>query len=492
MRRSVALMPVVLILWLSSCSTLESVGSLFMSSEKIILRITTALSASRYSEAALWAERLGDSKQQVQWRKAVSDYRKIGEGLKALETWRESWTLEDGNQKLQATSKLIEGLPDEVNRDAFQKRLNELVIARDLGLVKMMDSRLVLADWEGFDALVSQISGMQPAFHNHQKLAEYRAQSQQRTAKAKQFTDEAKKLETAADVSASASRSMATVSERVNAWGSARNQYQSALETWRKAVQQGQESASIDIRRVTGKMQAAQQAAENEVRALTDGFYSQLGAQFAKVPAGGIPDNWNEADIVALLSDSQARITKLLSDARTTADQYPDLVDQGTIAKFDRQSQVFLSRLETTRKAMKSAPVVSGQSSVIPVMVGMFNPNTVHADRSRPVEFKGTVKAKPEWWWGLHDIPRETFQDLVVTLKDDRQLGVWPRHYSSSDSKPARDLVSTDKKFSRSWPVLNAGSKLTGGVYHLEIMPDAAPSYSGDVTIYKSFLTRER
>ena len=490
-RRFYSLLGLAFLLF-ASCSTFESIGSMFMKSDQVVAKITTALADSRFSEAKLWAGRLGDRALKEMWQKAIESYRKTGDSLQYLEKWSGTWTVEETNPRLKDLRALLDSLPEEIDKSAFESRLGALVKARDAGLGASLDKLKEAGDWEGFEAFLTQLSLMSPPFADQARLAELKAQVQQRGAQAKQFQDAARLAEAEGDGAGAAAKSISSDFDRIASWGKARDSYARALASLKKARDQGSDSAAQDIKRVTGKMQSAQNAAENEVQAKSQAFYAQLGTIFAKVPEGGIPDTWTEADINANLSEAQSQISKLLASARELADKYPDLLDQGTIARLDKQAGVFLSRLETAKKALQKPPVAQAQASAIPVMVGMFNPSVVNADRSRPAPFKGKTNNKPDWWWGLADIPKDAFQDLVVTMGDDRKIGVWARHYEPGDTKPASDLVSSANRFGKSWPVLNAGPKLSDGVYHLEINESSSPSYSGDVTIYKSFLTRER
>lgn len=484
---------VMMILGLAvSCSTLQELGTVFLSTQELLNRTNAALAAGHFSEASRWAQHLGDPALKVQWLKAVDDDRKATEGLKALETFSEGWSIDETDGRLTAVAALVNGLPDEIDKAPFEGRLQALVGQRDRSLAESVRQLQVLEDWEGLDALVKQLATLVPPFADRQGLAAWKALSQQRTAVARQAAADAKNLESQADSGATAAKGMDVGFDRVAAWGRARDQYAQALLLWKKVAAQGQSGAASDIKRVTGKMQGAQLAAEGEIRTEAQGFYAQLGTLFARMPEGGVPDTWTSADVTALLTESRARINDLMGQARSLADKYPDLLDQATLAKFDRQATVFLSRLDVAKRALDSPPVAKNQATAIPVMVGLFNPQTAHADRSRPAAFRGKTAEKPEWWWGLEDIPHGAYQDLVVTLGDSRKLGVWNRHIGVADPRPPADLVSADNRFGTAWPVLNAGPKFTGGVYHLEVMPDAKPAYQGDVTIYKSFLTRDR
>jgi hypothetical protein len=40
--------------------------------------------------------------------------------------------------------------------------------------------------------------------------------------------------------------------------------------------------------------------------------------------------------------------------------------------------------------------------------------------------------------------------------------------------------------------VLNAGERLDSGVFHIEVGPGGADTYSGEAVVYKSFMMRTR
>ena len=136
---------------------------------------------------------------------------------------------------------------------------------------------------------------------------------------------------------------------------------------------------------------------------------------------------------------------------------------------------------------------------VIPLIIGIFNPQPGDPQRSRPASFSGRVSDGSDWWWGIADIPKGQAQDLVVTMSDSRPVriyaagrGLGQGQEAGGSTRPASDLVNPLFKVGNSWPVLNAGARLNLGVFHIEVGPGKSAGYSGEAVVYKSFMTRTR
>jgi hypothetical protein len=129
---------------------------------------------------------------------------------------------------------------------------------------------------------------------------------------------------------------------------------------------------------------------------------------------------------------------------------------------------------------------------VMPLIIGIFNPQPNDPQRSRPASFSGASVKDSDWWWGIADIPKGTAQDLVISLSDTRIVRVYAVGRGSGGARTAPDLVNPLFKVGNSWPVLNAGERLDNGIFHIEVGPGKSESYSGEAVVYKSFITRTR
>ena len=131
-------------------------------------------------------------------------------------------------------------------------------------------------------------------------------------------------------------------------------------------------------------------------------------------------------------------------------------------------------------------------------MIGLFNPapgSTAESKKSRPAKFSATKQKKAEYWWGMVSIPKGEMNDLVITLKDNRNVRVFNENTKSGkliEKNNLKDLVSRSSRVGNSWPVLNAGSQLKGSNYFFEIDKGKTEDYSGEVVVYSSFITRMR
>ena len=90
-------------------------------------------------------------------------------------------------------------------------------------------------------------------------------------------------------------------------------------------------------------------------------------------------------------------------------------------------------------------------------------------------------------------IPKNTLNDLVITMKDNRPIRVFGENTKSgSRIKNLDDLVNRSYKTGYSWPVLNAGNQLSSGKYYIVIPKGTKQKYEGEAVIYSSFITRMR
>ena len=131
-------------------------------------------------------------------------------------------------------------------------------------------------------------------------------------------------------------------------------------------------------------------------------------------------------------------------------------------------------------------------------MIGLFNPapgSTKASQKSRPAKFSAAKQSDSEYWWGMVSIKKGEMNDLVITMKDNRNIRVFNQNTHSGkdiEKKGLKDLVSKANKVGNSWPVLNAAKALGSDKYFFEVQKGKTDSYSGEVVVYSSFNTRSR
>jgi hypothetical protein len=179
-----------------------------------------------------------------------------------------------------------------------------------------------------------------------------------------------------------------------------------------------------------------------------------------------------------------------ISDFEETVAKYPELLDASTVERLRSSARGLAARFARIEGAIKA--VKDRGKPVMPIIIGIFNPEPDDPQRSRPATFASGSVAGSEWWWGIADIPKGNAQDLVVTMSDSRPVRIYAAGLGPDGKRPASDLVNPLFRVGNSWPVLNAGARLNEGVFHIEIGPGRTDSYSGVAVVYKSFMMRTR
>ena len=302
----------------------------------------------------------------------------------------------------------------------------------------------------------------------------------------KALSGRAAEREKAADVELESARSGKAKESAVSA-GKAAEGFAAAGKLFRDASEWMPEAASEALR-VEAKAQSADELRNAIVKRSLLSFSERMGEVFARSPssAGKLGDK----ELLAFNAETAAMISSGLSNFELMVSEYPDLLDPSTIDRL-RDSARGLSarfaRIETVIKAVKDRG-----KPVMPIIIGIFNPEPDDPQRSRPASFSGDSASGSEWWWGIADIPKGLAQDLVVTMSDPRPVRIYAAGLGSSGKRPASDLVNPLFRVGNSWPVLNAGARLDSGVFHIEVGPGRSEAYSGQAVIYKSFMMRTR
>jgi len=240
------------------------------------------------------------------------------------------------------------------------------------------------------------------------------------------------------------------------------------------------------------KAETKAQGAESLRRALLKesllSFPNRMGEVFARAPSSS--EKIDDKALLAFAAETASMISGGISDFETTVSKYPDLLDPATVDRLRAQARGLAARFARIEAAIKK--VKDRGKPVMPIIIGIFNPEPDDPQRSRPASFAGNTTAGPEWWWGIADIPKGVAQDLVITMSDPRPVRIYAAGLGPDGKRPASDLVNPLFRVGNSWPVLNAGARLNDGVFHLEVGPGRTELYSGVAVVYKSFMMRTR
>lgn len=232
-------------------------------------------------------------------------------------------------------------------------------------------------------------------------------------------------------------------------------------------------------------------------------YKDKMGEEFARQPAEGSGTGKNGAftvyDIRNHYNSIAANVDSIYGELLAFSSKYPGDVDQSILDEVKAQRDDLDAKIKQINQEIAvKEEIESRGKTVMPLMIGLFNPapgSTAESKKSRPAKFSSAKVKKDEYWWGMVSIPKGQMNDLVITLKDNRTVRVFNENTKSGkqiEKKGLKDLVSRANKVGNSWPVMNAGSQLKGNKYFFEIQKGKTDSYSGEVVVYSSFVTRSR
>lgn len=232
-------------------------------------------------------------------------------------------------------------------------------------------------------------------------------------------------------------------------------------------------------------------------------YKEKIGEIFARELPEGTGSGRNGAltnqDILNHYNQVQSDIDATYEELLAFASKHKQDVGQDIIDDVSTQKQTLKEKIAQVNKEIAhEKEVASRGKTVMPLMIGLFNadPNSSASNKkSRPAKFSSKGAKKDEYWWGMVSIPKGQMNDLVITLKDNRTVRVFNQNTKSGkliEKNNLQDLVSRSSRVGNSWPVLNAGAQLTGTNYYFEVQKGKTDSYSGEVVVYSSFITRMR
>jgi len=232
-------------------------------------------------------------------------------------------------------------------------------------------------------------------------------------------------------------------------------------------------------------------------------YKDRMGEEFARQPAEGSGSGKNGTLTVYDIRDHYKSVgtnmDSIYAELEAFAAKYPKDVDKTIIAEAQDQKKDLNDKIAQINKEIAiKEEIESRGKTVMPLMIGLFNPmpgSTAKDAKSRPAKLSAKGQKGNEYWWGMVSIPKGQMNDLVITMKDNRNIRVFNRNTHSGkdiEKNNMKDLVSKANKVGNSWPVLNAGKALNGDKYFIEIQKGKTDSYEGEVVVYSSFITRSR
>lgn len=231
-------------------------------------------------------------------------------------------------------------------------------------------------------------------------------------------------------------------------------------------------------------------------------FKDRIGEEFARQPDGpgsGKNGSYTLEEIKAHYVSVSNNMDKIYNELLAFAKKHGKNVSQQDIDDVNAQKNDLNAKIaQVNREIANKREIESRGKTVMPLMIGLFNPapgSTKESQKSRPAKFSAKGQKNSEYWWGMVSIPRGQMNDLVITLKDNRTVRVFNENTKSGSrigKNGVDDLVSRSSRVGNSWPVLNAGNQLKGSNYFFEIQKGKTDSYSGEVVVYSSFITRMR
>ena len=228
-------------------------------------------------------------------------------------------------------------------------------------------------------------------------------------------------------------------------------------------------------------------------------YKERIGEEFARQMTGKENGNYKLEEILEHYQSIEKNIDAIYAELLDFAAKHEKNVDQDVLDEVTLQKKDLSAKIAQINKEIaREKEIASRGKTVMPLMIGLFNPapgSTAESKKSRPAKFSATKQKKAEYWWGMVSIPKGEMNDLVITLKDNRNVRVFNENTKSGkliEKNNLKDLVSRSSRVGNSWPVLNAGAQLKGSNYFFEIDKGKTEDYSGEVVVYSSFITRMR
>ncbi len=312
-----------------------------------------------------------------------------------------------------------------------------------------------------------------------------------------------RKREAEADAALQKARETVDFDEKVDAFDAARGAYARAETLLADEAGRAKVSKNYGVLREGSRLRKKRQDAaierEKLLREKAYSFKDRIGEEFARVPEKDKIGNMSLEELLAHQQSVKANIETVYVEMTRFAARYPREIDPEIIKETEEQKNDLDAKIAQINAEILSAKEIASRGKVVmPVMIGLFNPQpgkTAEGKKSRPAVFQAKGAAKSEYWWGMVSIPKGEMNDIVVTVKDGRAVRVFTDNTRSGtliEKSKMKDMVNRGYKVGNSWPVLNAGGRLTTDKYFFEVGRGKIPDYEGDVVVYSSFIMRMR
>ena len=319
-----------------------------------------------------------------------------------------------------------------------------------------------------------------------------------------------RKRETDADAARSRVREAADFDGKIAALEAATRAYAGAGARLAEDAAKARVSESPGVAREASRLRRKRQdlAVEREklLRERAYVYKDRIGEEFARVPDKDKVGNMTLEELLEHQQSVKAGVEAAYDEMTRFAARYPEVADPEMTAEIEEQkkdldakiAQVNAELRTAQENAARARELASRGKVVMPVMIGLFNPepgSAAEAKRSRPAVFQARGVEGDEYWWGMVAIPRGTMNDLVITVSDSRQVRVFVENTQSGrliERRKMQDLVNRGYRVGNSWPVLNAGAQLPTDKYFFEVQRGKTPTYEGEVVVYSSFVVRMR
>ena len=268
------------------------------------------------------------------------------------------------------------------------------------------------------------------------------------------------------------------------------------------------ESSSVnrEASRLRRKRQDLAVEREKILRQRAYAYKDRIGEEFARVPARDKVGNMTLEELLEHQESVKAGVEAAYEELTQFAARYPEVADPDFTEEVEEQKKILDEKIAQVNdeiriaqeNARRAREIASRGKVVMPVMIGLFNPEPgggAESKRSRPAVFQSRGVQGDEYWWGMISIPSGTMNDLVITVSDSREVRVFGENTKSGrliKRQNMKDLVNRGYRVGSSWPVLNAGAQLPTDKYFFEIQQGKTPAYEGEVVVYDSFVVRMR
>ncbi len=174
--------------------------------------------------------------------------------------------------------------------------------------------------------------------------------------------------------------------------------------------------------------------------------------------------------------------------------KYPEEIDANVMKDINSKKVVLESKIALVEREIAKEKEIASRGKYIGI-IGLFNAEAKDPKKSKPAKFNGSTAKSEDYLWGIADIASGAMNDLVIKMRDNREVHVYNQN-TKSGKQIAKlgltDLISRQNKVGNSWPVMNAREALKGQIFYVQVEQGRTTEYAGEAVIYASFITRSR